>query len=163
MINSSVLDDEKQTERDISLGGVMANVAEEPAKDKMWTLYHLGQKTTEGLFSTQVLSGPPFNGEAYIRNFGPGAVLLAERPHRRMKSLSAPIRGKLVSASAFKPGQGLYSLRPSEMVIRPPHPPSRSSSNLPDYVLVVDTEDVNRDNDSNAAGTSQVQTKSSEY
>ncbi|XP_041913349.1 serine-rich adhesin for platelets-like isoform X16 [Alosa sapidissima] len=149
-------DDGKQSAHDISPGGFKE--AEETQKDKIWTLYHLGQKNDEGLLSTQVLSEPPFNGEAYIRNFGTGAVLLSERRRERLKPLSAPIRGRLVSASAFKPGQRPSSLGPSEVVIRPPHPPSRSSSTLPDYVLVVDTETVNLDNFFNAPGTNQVQT-----
>ncbi|XP_062411321.1 mucin-3B-like [Sardina pilchardus] len=149
-------DNGKQIAQDISPGGFKE--AEEKQKDKIWTLYHLGHKTDEGLLSTQVLSEPPFNGEAYIRNFGTGAVLLSERRKERLKPLSPPIRGRLVSASAFKSGQRPSSLGPSEMIIRPPHPPSRSSSTLPDYVFVVDTGTVNQDNFFNAPGTSQVQT-----
>lgn len=138
----------------------MGKEAEETLKDKIWTLYHLEHKTDEGSLSTQVLSEPPFNGEAYIRNFGPGSVLLSERRKERLKPLSAPIRGRLVSASAFKSGQRPSCLGPSEMVIRPPHPPSRSSSTLQDYMFVVDTDTVNQDSFLNAPGTSQAQIKS---
>ncbi|KAL2097304.1 hypothetical protein ACEWY4_006511 [Coilia grayii] len=47
--------------------------------NQMWTLYHLPYKGEEGTFCTDILSQPPFNGSAYIRSFGPGHVLLAER------------------------------------------------------------------------------------
>ncbi|XP_055722701.1 mucin-12-like isoform X2 [Salvelinus fontinalis] len=47
--------------------------------NQVWTLYHLANETEEGTLSTNTISQPPFNGSAFIRNFGSGHVLLAER------------------------------------------------------------------------------------
>ncbi|XP_063056958.1 mucin-16-like isoform X3 [Engraulis encrasicolus] len=154
-------DDRSHTVCDIHPGSESptGQVAERLPKEKTWTLYQLGHKSDGGLLSTQALSRPPFHGEAYIRSFGPGAVLLSERPGRRLRTLSPPITGKLVAASAFEQGRRPPSLLPHQLVIFPPHPPNRASSNPPDYVLVVDTEDFDRRLFSNvAAGPSQPHT-----
>nr|XP_046213981.1 nascent polypeptide-associated complex subunit alpha, muscle-specific form-like [Oncorhynchus gorbuscha] len=63
-----------------------AQPARENYTNQVWTLYHLANETEEGTLSAKVISQPPYNGSAYIRNFGAGHVLLAERSPSPQKS-----------------------------------------------------------------------------
>ncbi|XP_041954638.1 putative GPI-anchored protein pfl2 [Alosa sapidissima] len=70
---------QQHTEDAVTGRGTPVDTVFKTSVDQMWTLYHLPHSSDEGTLCTQVLFHPPFNGSAYIRAFGPGHVLMAEK------------------------------------------------------------------------------------
>ena len=109
----------------------------------VWTLYHLTRDSPEGCLSTTVLSRPPFNGSAQIRNFGPEHVLLAERPCQQQvetqnpasqPELCQPYEPQLVQT---QPGPS-WPYFPGIPSSAPPLPPSRPTTPCQDSSVLND-------------------------
>lgn len=85
-----ILDHHGEPSQSVPIGAGRVTPHAQPAREnytnQVWTLYHLANETEEGTLSAKVISQPPYNGSAYIRNFGAGHVLLAERSPSPQKS-----------------------------------------------------------------------------
>ncbi|XP_045061812.1 mucin-12 isoform X2 [Coregonus clupeaformis] len=126
-----------------------AQPALENFTNQVWTLYHLANETEEGTLSTNAISQPPFNGSAFICNFGSGHVLLAERspsPQQsdpqswcgRPRQQPQPPPFPMCPRRAFTPRSQTSILRP------PPQPPTilNQEISIPNYFLFLDGNQV---------------------
>ncbi|XP_036841944.1 mucin-5AC isoform X2 [Oncorhynchus mykiss] len=126
-----------------------AQPAFEDFTNQVWTLYHLDNETEEGTLSTNTISQPPFNGSAFIRNFGSGHVLLAERspsPQQsdpqswcgRPRQQPQPPPFPMYPRRAFRPRSQSSTRRPP-----PQHPTILNLEiSIPNYFLFLDGNQV---------------------
>nr|XP_046177446.1 mucin-12-like isoform X2 [Oncorhynchus gorbuscha] len=126
-----------------------AQPAFEDFTNQVWTLYHLDNETEEGTLSTNTISQPPFNGSAFIRNFGSRHVLLAERspsPQQsdpqswcgRPRQQPQPPPFPMYPRRAFTPRSQSSTRRPP-----PQHPTILNLEiSIPNYFLFLDGNQV---------------------
>ncbi|KAK6302719.1 hypothetical protein J4Q44_G00270740 [Coregonus suidteri] len=108
-----------------------AQPARENYTNQVWTLYHLANETEEGTLSTKVISQPPYNGSAYICNFGPGHVLLAERSPSPQQSEAQSWSGQPRQQPQLQPQPPPFPMSPRRAFTHMAQPSTLSTPSLP--------------------------------